>query len=43
VHSMVYWNLQKFVQELESKTSLATITFQEHLEERESRKLKSNF
>jgi len=40
---MFYWNLQKFAQELESKTSLGINTFQEHLEERESRKVKSNF
>jgi len=36
---MFYWNLQKVAQELQPKTSLGTNTFQEHLEERESRKL----
>jgi hypothetical protein len=40
---MFYWNLQKFVQELESKTSLGINTFQEHLEQREFRKVKSDF
>jgi hypothetical protein len=33
--------LQKFIQELESKTSLGTNTIQEHLEERELEKLSS--
>jgi hypothetical protein len=39
----VLLELQKVAQELEPKTSLGTNTFQEHLEERESKKVKSDF